>query len=137
MKAEGIVLDTNALISAALSPRGKPFACLCWVLENATLITSGELLDELETRLARPKFKKYVGDKRRRSFLADLALAAVLVKLEGVIQICRDPDDNKVLETALAGRADVIVTGDQDLLVLHPFHRTLILAPAEFLVAIA
>ena len=58
MKAERIVLDTNVLISsAAPSPRGKPFACLCWVLDHATLIASTELLEELESRLARPKFK--------------------------------------------------------------------------------
>ena len=62
MKAERVVLDTNVLISAALSPHGKPFACLSWVLDNATLLTSQELLTELETRLARPKFSKYVDE---------------------------------------------------------------------------
>ena len=75
MRVERVVLDTNALISAALYPLGKPFACLSWVLDNAALIVSRELLDELETRLSRPKFKKYVADSRRRAFVADLALA--------------------------------------------------------------
>jgi putative PIN family toxin of toxin-antitoxin system len=54
MRVERVVLDTNVLISAFLSPVGKPFACLSWVLANATLIVSRELLEELETRLARP-----------------------------------------------------------------------------------
>src|SRR5258708_25513803 len=72
MRVEGVVVDTNVLISAILSPLGKPFACLRWVLDNAALIVSRELLEELETRLARPKFNKYVDDLRRRAFVADL-----------------------------------------------------------------
>jgi putative PIN family toxin of toxin-antitoxin system len=66
MKVERVVLDTNVLISAALLSHGKPFACLSWVLEHATLIASRELLFELETRLARPKFAKYLDEGRRR-----------------------------------------------------------------------
>jgi len=121
MKVEGVVLDTNVLISAALSSRGNPFACLSWVLDNAALIASKPLLDELDIRLARPKFKRYLDDARRRSFIADLALSCVRVESRGLIRICRDPDDDKVLEAAVVGSADCIVTGDQDLLVLHPF----------------
>jgi uncharacterized protein len=73
MKIERVVLDTNVLISALLSPLGTPFACVDWVLDNAILIVSRELLEELETRLARPKFTKYVDDARRRSFVAEVA----------------------------------------------------------------
>jgi uncharacterized protein len=120
MRVERIVLDTNVLISAVLSPLGKPFACLRWALDNATLIVSIELLDELETRLARPKFKKYVDESRRRAFVADLALSAVQVELSGMVRVCRDPDDDKLLDIAVVGRADCLVTGDQDLLVSRP-----------------
>jgi putative PIN family toxin of toxin-antitoxin system len=137
MKAERVVLDTNVLISAALSPHGKPFACLSWVLDNATLITSQELLIELETRLGRPKFSKYVDEPRRRAFVADLALSTVLVEVRGVVKLCRDPDDDKLLEIIVAGGADCLVTGDQDLLVLDPFQGVPILTPAAFLEAIA
>ena len=137
MRVERVVLDTNVLISAALSPLGKPFACLSWVLDNATLIASRELVDELETRLARPKFNKYVDDSRRRAFVADLALTAVQVELSGLVRICRDPDDDKLLEIAVVGRADCLVTGDQDLLVLGPFQGIPILTPAGFLAAVS
>jgi putative PIN family toxin of toxin-antitoxin system len=137
MKAERVVLDTNVLISAALSPHGKPFSCLSWVLDNATLLTSQELLTELETRLARPKFSKYVDEARRRAFVADLALSTVLVEVRGVVKLCRDPDDDKLLEITIAGGADCLVTGDQDLLVLDPFQGVPILTPAAFLEAIA
>src|SRR5438046_753889 len=121
MKDERVVLDTNVLISAVLSPLGKPFACLDWVLDNATLIVSRELLEELETRLARPKFSKYVDDSRRRAFVADLSLSAVQVELSGAVTVCRDPEDDKLLEITIVGRADCLVTGDQDLLTLDPF----------------
>ena len=137
MKAERVVLDTNVLISAALSPHGKPFACLSWVLDNATLLTSQELLTELETRLGRPKFTKYVDEARRRAFVADLALSTVLVEVRGVVKLCRDPDDDKLLEIIVAGGADCLVTGDQDLLVLNPFQGVPILTPAAFLEAMA
>jgi putative PIN family toxin of toxin-antitoxin system len=137
MKAERVVLDTNVLISAALSPHGKPSACLSWVLDNATLLTSQELLAELETRLGRPKFSKYVDEARRRAFVADLALSTVLVEVRGVVKLCRDPDDDKLLEIIVAGGADCLVTGDQDLLVLDPFQGVPILTPAAFLEAIA
>ena len=133
MRVERVVLDTNVLISAVLSPLGKPFACLSWVLDNATLIVSRELLDEVETRLARPKFSKYVDESRRRAFVADLALSAVQVEIPGTLRVCRDPDDDKLLEVAVIGRADCLVTGDQDLLILNPFQGIPILTPAGFL----
>ena len=136
MKADRVVLDSNVLISAVISPLGKPFACLTWVLDHATLIASRELIDEVETRLARPKFAKYVDVGRRRAFVADLTLSAVLVELTGQLKVCRDPDDDKLLETAILGRADALVTGDQDLLVLDPFQGLAIMSPARFLTVV-
>jgi putative PIN family toxin of toxin-antitoxin system len=133
MRVERVVLDTNVLISAFLSPLGKPFACLSWVLDNATLILSRELLEELDSRLARPKFTKYLDEPRRRAIVADLALNAVQVELAGMVKVCRDPDDDKLLEIAAVGRADCLVTGDQDLLVLSSFQGIPILTPTGFL----
>ena len=132
MRVERVVLDTNVLISAVLSPLGKPFACLSWVLDNATLIVSRELLEEVETRLARAKFSKYVEVARRRTFVADLALSAVQVELSGMLRVCRDLDDDKLSEMAVVGRADCLVYRHQDLLILDPFHNIAILTPAAF-----
>lgn len=137
MRVERVVLDTNVLISAVLSRLGKPFACLDWVLDNATLIVSRELLEELETRLARPKFSKYVDNARRSAFVAELGLNAVQVELSGAVAVCRDPDDNKLLEIAVAGHADCLVTGDRDLLVLDPFEGIPILTPDGFLTIVS
>jgi predicted nucleic acid-binding protein len=49
------------------------------------------------------------------------------------ITICRDPKDNQVLEVAVAGQADIIVSGDEDLLVLSPFEGRAVVSPAAFL----
>ena len=137
MRVKRAVLDTNVLFSALLSSAGKPFACLSWVLDNATLLASRDLLLELDTRLARPKFEKYVNESRRSAFVADLRLVAVQVEVGGTLKACRDPDDDKLLEIAIIGKADCIVTGDQDLLVLDPFRGVRILTPAAFLEAVA
>ena len=65
--------------------------------------------------------------------MADLALSAVQVEIPGTLRVCRDPDDDKLLEVAVIGRADCLVTGDQDLLILNPFQGIPILTPAGFL----
>jgi predicted nucleic acid-binding protein len=77
------------VISAVLSPLGKPYACLRWALDNATLIVSRVSLEELETRLARPKFSKYLDASRRRAVVVDLALSAVQVELRGTVGLPR------------------------------------------------
>jgi uncharacterized protein len=136
MTALRVVLDSNVFISAVISPLGKPFACLSWVLDSGTLVASRELIAEVETRLARPKFAKYVDEARRRAFIADVQLTAILVELTGTLKACRDPDDDKLLETAIIGNADYLVTGDQDLLVLNPFQSVEIVTPAQFLAAV-
>jgi uncharacterized protein len=136
MKVKRAVLDTNVLISALLSPSGKPFASLAWALDNTTLLTSRGLLEELATRLARAKFAKYVTDAQRGAFLAELTLLSVQIDIEGTVKACRDPDDDKLLEIAVLGQADCIVTGDQDLLVLDPFRGVRILTLAAFLTAV-
>jgi uncharacterized protein len=133
MAVERVVLDSNVLISAVISPLGKPSRCLVWVLENAALIMAESVIEEVETRLSRPRFAKYVDDAKRRAFIADLRAASLLVELTGELRACRDPDDDKLLETAVLGNADCLVTGDKDLLVLDPFQGIPIITPSQFL----
>jgi putative PIN family toxin of toxin-antitoxin system len=78
-----------------------------------------------------------VEDAKRRAFVADLALVAVQVEIRNTVSICRDPTDNKILEAADIGRADCIVTGDRDLLVLGEFRGIPIVMPSDFLDMIA
>ena len=58
---------------------------------------------------------------------------ALLLTVDITIEACRDPDDNRILECAVAGQADTIVTGDKDLIVLHPFRGIQILTVRQFL----
>jgi hypothetical protein len=78
-------------------------------------------LEELAEVLARPKFARRLPEARRRLFLEALAAASELVEPEVRIAECRDPDDDKFLEAALAGGATVTVSDDHDLLALDPW----------------
>ncbi len=133
MRADRVVLDTNVLISALLSPLGKPFRCLTWVLDNGILLSSEGLLHELETRLARPKFLKYVDADKRQQYVAALKEVAITIEVPGLIKVCRDPDDDQLLEIAVLCKAKCVVSGDQDLLVLNPFRDIPVLTPAQFI----
>lgn len=122
MRIERTVIDTNVLISAALSPRSAPAQIVDCLLQHATLVFSRETFEELETRLWRPKFDRYLDMERRRSLLHDFAAAAQWVDLPGTPRpaYSRDPDDDVFLHTAQYGKAEWLVSGDKDLLELSP-----------------
>jgi len=129
------VLDTNVFVSGLLRPQSKPGQILrAWQAGRLQLLYSPVLLDEMVTVLARPRLAKY-------GLLADDAVALIdymtafglLVIPTQSLAVCRDPKDNHILEIALAGRADAIVSGDADLLVLHPFEGIPVLSPGDFL----
>ena len=134
MTAERLVLDANVLISAALSPGGSPRAVVDAArAANGILLFSRETFDELRTRLLGPQFDPYVGWEGRALYLAQLEAVAEWVSIAGAKLGCRDPNDDKVLETALMGEAGCIVTGDRLLLEMSPFHGISIVDPAGFL----
>lgn len=134
MKAERVVLDTNVLIGAALRPDGPPRAVLDLVrAANGVLLFCDETFEELASRFNRAKFDRYVSRDNRAVFLAQLVAVAEWVSIAGAMLGCRDRDDDKFLEAALAGGADCLVTGDRDLLEMSSFHGVQILTPREFL----
>lgn len=85
--------------------------------------------------LARDKFKKYIHDAERILFTQILLGDSVMLDVEAHITDCRDHKDNKFLDLADTGKVDYLVTGDDDLLVLHPFKETQIIKPRGFLEA--
>jgi putative PIN family toxin of toxin-antitoxin system len=97
---------------------------------------SPETLAELEAVLARPKFNRYISREAREEFVSLMrGQAKIFWGLDvpaGLSPSCRDPKDNKFLALALAVEADVLVSSDKDLLVLHPWRGIGIVAPAEF-----
>ena len=134
MKAERVVLDTNVLISAVLRLDGPPRTVVDAVRSaNGVLLFSDETFEELRSRFHRPKFDRYVGREVRAVYLAQLEAVSEWVSIAGAKLGCRDPDDDKLLETALMGEADCLVTGDRDLLEMSPFNDIPILTPADFL----
>ncbi len=130
MKADRVVVDTNVLISAALRPDSRPRAVSA---TNGVLIFSEESFHELQSRLLRPKFDPYVGRQDRMVYLAQVGAVSERVSITGAKLGCRDPEDDKMLETALMGDADCLVTGDHDLLEMSSVSGIPIVSPATFL----
>lgn len=134
MRVERLVLDTNVLISAALRRESPPRAVVDALrAQNGVLLFSEETSEELQPRLLRPKFDRYAAQELRLVYLAQLRAVSESVSIAGAKLGCRDPDDDKMLETALMGSADCLVTGDRDLLAMSRFRGIPILSPAAFL----
>lgn len=131
------VFDTNVIISALLFENSKPAQALRYALTNGEILLSLDLLEELNEVLGRERFSRYVTREEREEFLEALVERAVLIEVTESVQACRDPKDNKVLELALSGAAQYIISGDKDLLVLHPFRDVLVVTIDEFLKTIA
>jgi len=102
-------------------------------LEEGELLVSRATVEELNDVLRREAFDRYVTEEERIQFLTALVREAILIDVTETVTECRDPKDNKFLELAVAGRASCIVSGDDDLLVLHPFRGIPILTPRAFL----
>lgn len=139
MRSDGprrFVLDTNTLISAFLflnSPPGRSLDC---VLANHTLLLSLEQASELAEVFRRPRFERYLSLTRRNELIAATLLRCELIATTSKIAACRDANDNFLLELAIDGGAEAIVTGDADLLVLNPFQGVAIVSANEFLIRI-
>jgi putative PIN family toxin of toxin-antitoxin system len=127
------VFDTNVLISALLLPGSKPRRALDLALHQGELLLSLDLLAELGAVLGRKRFRRYITEEEVRTFVAALTRQAKLVDVTVQIAECRDPKDDKLLELAVSGSATHIVTGDSDLLSLHPFQDIQIVTPQAFL----
>lgn len=126
------VFDTNAVISAVLLKRSISRKAFDLALAKGELLVSMETIDELNQVLGRAGFAQYVAEDERMEFLSALLREATLVEITEHVGECRDPQDNKFLELAVSGKAVCIVTGDKDLLILHPFRGISILTPRDF-----
>jgi putative PIN family toxin of toxin-antitoxin system len=127
------VFDTNTLISAALFEGSTPDRAFRWALRHGQVLASPDTLDELVEVLDRDKFDRYLSAEEREAFLGSLVERVDVVEPVKKIRVCRDTDDDKFLELAVEGRAEAIVSGDDDLLALDPFRNISIVAPSAFL----
>ena len=102
-------------------------------ISTGDLLASIATLRELTEKLLSPRFDAYVSRDRREALLLRLSPLVQIVTILQTFHASRDPKDDKFLDVAVNGRADVIVTGDGDLLALHPFRGIAILTPAAYL----
>jgi putative PIN family toxin of toxin-antitoxin system len=128
-----LVIETNALISRLLLPGPIPGQAVRKAVAEDQLLASDDTIMEAADVLARPKFDPYMTVEERRGFLRLLDRIAERIPITHVVRTCRDPRDDKFLELAVNGAAQLIITGDGDLLALHPFRGIDILTPARYL----
>jgi putative PIN family toxin of toxin-antitoxin system len=128
-----IVIDNNVLISRLLLPGSVPGRAVRKAVDTGQLLVSDSTLTELANVLARQKFDAYVTISDRQEFIRLLGRIAERIPITYTVHACRDPKDNMILEVAVNGRADLIITGDQDLLALDVFQEVPIVTPASFL----
>lgn len=127
------VFDTNVIVSAALLAGSVPRQAFDKALDEGKILISVPVLLELAEVLSRKKLNRYLLEEERMRFLVALLKETELVEVVETISDCRDAKDNKFLELAISGKADCIVSGDSDLLILNPFREIPILTPREFL----
>jgi putative PIN family toxin of toxin-antitoxin system len=128
-----VVIDTNVLVSALLSSTSLPSQAVILAAGNAILLASQATLEEIQTVLLRDRFTRWLSVETRTQFLAGYRHTVQVIPVVSHLEICRDPRDNKFLDVAVDGRADSIVTGDEDLLALGPFRGIRIVTPQQFL----
>jgi len=130
------VLDTNIIVSHTLAPRG-PIAAIFtyWIGKTFDLVVSEAILEEYEATLKKPAVQAHhhKSDAAIALLIRRLrTLAIVVTPTEPLTVVANDPDDNKIIECAVAGNADYIVTGDTHLLDIQAYQGIQILPPALF-----
>lgn len=97
------------------------------------MLLSQPTFEEVDEVLAREKFNVYLSLDERAAFIEALIARCRFEEVSVKVRACRDPDDDKFLELAISGEANCIISGDEDLLVLHPFRGIPIMNATDFL----
>jgi len=132
-----VVFDTSTLVSAALRIGSIPHRALLKALATSDVCASDETLAELERVLNSEKFDRYLDRDSRLEFVALIRRSVHLFAvddqiLNGVDPRCRDSSDDKFLALASVAEAELLVSSDEDLLILHPWHGIEIVTPEHF-----
>jgi len=128
-----IVLDTNIVVSRALVPVSVPGRVVSKALAECVVLASTATIRELEEVIVREKFDRMTPRWKRLEAIRLYGLELTVCEVVDIVTVCRDPKDNMILALALSGNADLIVTGDKDLLCVHPWRGIAILSPADYL----
>ena len=128
-----VVFDTNALISALIVPSSVPAKALDLAVEHFEIIVSKATWQELEQKIKKTSLERYFRNTQDRDAAVHAINRVVThVAVRSVVTDCRDPKDNPFLELALDGKADAIISGDRDLLILNPWRDVCIQSPGDF-----
>jgi len=127
------VFDTNVLISVIFDFQSSSALALVRAREQGRLLISNGIEQEYLSVFSRSKFDKWISYKNRIDFIKNIIENSIPIVITRHIFVCRDAKDDMFLSLAVSGRANCIVSGDKDLLVLHSFSGLPILSPATFL----
>jgi putative PIN family toxin of toxin-antitoxin system len=127
------VIDTNTLISAHLIKDSNPRRAYQHVLDWGILVQSKETFIEFAEKFAHSKFDRYISLENRIKAINELEVRCMVIPIHEEIIACRDPKYDKFLSLAWNSKADFLISGDKDLLVMHPFRNVPIVNPAQFL----
>jgi putative PIN family toxin of toxin-antitoxin system len=130
-----VIIDTNILISYLLKPSATITAAVEAALYHGHLLLSQDSFDELRAVTERFVKRGFISVEESSEFLGAVVEVAEWVKILEQVRLCRDPKDDKFLELAINGNAAYLVTGDRDLLTLHPFKTTNILSAQDYIAA--
>jgi putative PIN family toxin of toxin-antitoxin system len=126
-----IILDTNIWISFLISKELKKIDTL-FEKDKIQFVFSNELIEEFLVVVSRPKFEKYFDKAKVIQILNLIEQIAEITTVKSKVSICRDSKDNFLLALAKDAKADYLITGDKDLLVLKTFENTHILSYSDF-----
>lgn len=109
-----VVLDTNVLVSALITQRTPPDRLYqAWLRNEIELVTSEAQIDELADVLSRPKLRSYVDPGDAAELVADIRLRAIVIRDMPIPRRSPDPKDDAILAAAVAGEAELVVSGDK------------------------
>jgi putative PIN family toxin of toxin-antitoxin system len=129
------IIDTNTLISALLIKNSVSYKAIEKARDKGLLVFSEETFLEFEDVLLRKKFDRYFSKEERLQIIQKTYEGINIIAVTSNLQACRDLKDDKFLNLAIDSAATCIVTGDKDLLTLHPFNGVSILSAADFLMS--
>ena len=133
MKNNFFIIDTNTLISAFLFEYSTPKSAYDKAKRLGKISGSIETFEEFCDVFVRSKFDKYITLETRLTIINEFNELLVFKAILEKITDCRDPKDNKFLELAISANASCLITGDKDLLILHPFRGIPILNAVDFI----
>lgn len=131
MKNKRIVLDTNILISHAILKHSETGRIASHLIKHNQILYSSDTIAELVDVLYRDKFDPYITNSERQAYISKLMEEGLQISITEQITDCEDPKDDKFLELAVSGNADVIISGDAHLYEMNPFRGIQILRPKE------